>query len=225
MGYLLREKFNCFNEDHIPYGLDCEVSSFFAHKHVRVTDDKKFYISAGGNKYLFKCPDFMNTKLEIDFHFHYIAGKDLGIEYFFRYDGVRRRGLVLSAVFAKPNIISFNLEYIDGIKRTALGSESLSGVPYPAEFEQQSLHISVEGERLTARINDKTVRIDIPAELCIAGRSGIGIINMPGETGFTAAALSSDDKIEGYDIYFVESTNFASHFDTSLAVLEYISSS
>ena len=196
MGYQFLEKFDNFDESHLPYGIEVEASSHYKHKHVRI-ENNNFYIASHGNKYLCRTPKLKNAVADINFSFCYSAvNSELGFTYIFRYDKELREGLFLSVSSAKDGRVAIALDKKSINATTRLASSSFTGCQYIVDDEKYSAHIEVFENKVKVSVFSQSAEFEIPEDMNRAGYSGVETRIFTGEMQLYTFSITSDDTME-----------------------------
>ncbi len=196
MNYTFLEKFENYGEDHIPYGIEVEITSQYAHKHVRV-EDNKFYIASHGNKYLFKTPALKNSEVDVDFVFSYSeVNSSMGLYYLFRYNKELREGLTVGFSSSKDRTVSIYLGYKKINDVFTIDRKTFTDCEYVKDDIEYKFHAEVVDNKIRVSVFGQSVDFDIPEEYSRAGYCGIEMSSLIGETRICRAELGSNDDIE-----------------------------
>ncbi len=178
---ILEEKFNCFDDKNMPYTFDTEQNSAFAHRHVRV-EDKSFYISCGGNKYIMKTPTLYDFEMDVTVSFHNVGNRAELLSYI-HYNKITREGYMLKVRLGggSPNDVNVSISAVDGADEAVLYSKA---AVLPEAFGQGKTYdqkIKVEGSNISVLFNGMSFDFSLSDNIYACGSVGIGFGYCVGE--------------------------------------------
>ncbi len=188
--FTFSETFFCAAESGLPRSLSVEKNSVYTHNHIR-WEDGVCYISCQGNKFFCITPELTHAQIDFSFRFHN-ACKTYGCAVYFRYDRMLRKGCCVELLKEEDGVF-LSLCRIDREQKFLLDRIAMNCGALPEENE---LHVSAEGDRVSAVWNGKpfTFACAEPLPVC-AGEVGVTFCGSIGEMALVNLRVQSDDPI------------------------------
>ena len=187
--YRFHEPFRAFDEKNIPYGLQVERNSVYTHLHARV-ENGVFYITCGGNNFLFTTPPLGRFEAVLACGFHLAEGNK-SFRFLFGYDPARRNGWALDLLFREEGLSVSLVRIVCGAAAELRRRDAVCTV----DPEDLTLCVSVSGNRVKASLGESSFAFELPEDAG-TGLPGLALTSSVGEMAVRDISLTSPDPME-----------------------------